>query len=893
MADIKIRFGINEEDGTPVEIDKRYIDSLSSLSETTSDASSIKYGTLENSGNLVVYDRNDYIRNLIHDGIIQTEGTPLNIVVNGNTVQKHISADNTYDKNTKQLSMSLSNKMKEWSVLKFRGFCYPRGPHDSSSRTAYDVLYDVMYTLYGSVWTDTSIFDEMLSEDVIWGNDNYKTTIKEYMSSVVIEYPVIESNRTYRDVIDEFCNMLQLQCYITDDDKVKFVSARPVVDISEIKAIRIPLSSLYSDIEETIIPKNRCEGVELTEFVAKENFNINAPLFTFSEEVAPEWDGVDFDESQTVESFTQLSETLVNRVARVDTYYHSGQFSFPKSENMGLDLILGINVELINKNDTLTQHFEQSNVVLANNLTYDYEFDYISKSPIYYDAKDTSKEFNINLIPDLNTTFQEIKTTAPSVSITQGIGTASASLTDDTTFSFVEYEDSYLCSYKVLCGSLALSFIDTSTSSELYGGSVVGHVNQINIDKKLAERIKITVYGTKRQISFSSQNVSTDNISEKKNSISIPSGKLLQSNTLFDDGSKVSDNIKNTILSDFKKGVPDARFTVSCNNYYYKDGILAIDWSKGETFQNENIVFFDGDLDESGNQRYWKIVGRKFIYDNAPMLEVSVKNVSSIITSLASGLYDSTTKERLYTWQELIDIGYVKVEENGIRINIINDDGILVFPNNATSISSIRPSSRLFGLHIPSSFVGSFTPFSSLQVLEEIKVSKGNAVYDDSGKYNALIYKSANLLVLATRNTDLDVLSHVDVIRESAFSGCIKQQKTVVIPNNIQQIQMQAFSSCSFENFVFGYGNGTIYQNTLSNCQELKSVFIPNNIKTIYCPSVYDSPFLYSNKDAVIYCEAESAPSGWSEYWNSYDANNRLNVKYGYSLETYKNEVGI
>ena len=891
MAEIKILFGSNNEDGSKVEVDKRYIDTLSSISQTTSDPSSINYGSLENSGNVVIYDRNGRIKDLIDEGVIQTEGTPIEIVLNGKTIQHHISTDNTYDKNTKQLTMSLSNKLKNWDILRYKGFPYPKGTVEEAKRTAYDVLFDVMNSLHGGLWEDYSIFDEMLSDFVIWGKDNYKTTIKEYLKSVTIEYPFIEANRTYRDVIDEFCNILQLQVYATQDDKIKFVSARPVMDFKEADIVHIPLSRVFSAIDETILPKNKYDGVEVVEANVENRVNINAPIFTYIEDVFPVWTSVDVAETVTYDSPSTLVEKKEDRVARVDSYYYDGSFYFPKRENLGLVNVLNVNIEKIGEDDVLTQHIEQSKSFELKDVTVAYSFENKTKSEIYKEATNKSKEFNIDIIEKIEPKLKEVKTTAPSADINYKGYSASISLPDETRFSFEEQEDGYICNYHVLCGIVEVSFVDTSLTS--LDGSGTGEVTNVSFKKLLANKLKITVYGNKEEISFKTPEIKPNNSLQRNNTKSFPLMNLLQTNTTYDDGVKVSDSIKETILSDYSNGVPDAKLKISCSDYYDNKGEKIVSLSNGETIQPETLISVEGDFDKNGNQRVWRVTGSKFIYDDGPMLELDVTSVNKVITSLSSGLYKASTKELLYSWKELIDIGDITVEENGIRIDIINNDGILVLPNNATSISFIRVGSRLFGLHIPSSFVGSFTPFSNLYILEEIKVAKGNAVYDDSGKYNALINKPSNILVLATRNTDLDVLSHVDFIAESAFSGCIKQQKTVVIPNNIQQIQMHAFANCSFENFVFGYGNSTIYQSTLSNCQNLKSVFIPNNIKRIYCPSVYDSPFLYSNKNATIYCEAETKPSGWGSFWNYYDENTQLNVKYGYSLDEYKREVGI
>lgn len=888
MADIKIQFGTNDN-GEPVAVGKRFVDKISSLSQTTSDPSSIQYGSLENSGNVVVYDRNGYIKKLIDDEVIQTEGTPVDIVLNGNIVQHHISTDNTYDKNTKQLTMSLGNKIKDWSVLTYKGFPYPKGTVEEAKRTAYEVLYDVMYTLYGSVWTDHSAFDSMLDGFIVWGNADSKTTIKEYLSVVEIEYPYIEAGRTYRDVIDEFCNMLQLQVYVANNE-VKFVSARPIIDSTETKIINIPLKNLYSNVDDVVLPKNKYDGVEMTENYAKENVYVNSSLFTISEEVIPVWEGVDFDEEQTVESVSMQYETLVDRVARVDTYYCSGSFSFPKSKNMGLDLVLGVNIELINEGDTLTQHIEQSTISYANDLTYDYAFDYISKSPLYYDAKDTSKEFDMNLIGGLNQRFQELKTKAPKVSVTQGLGTASAKLNDNTSFSFVESEDSYICTYKVLCGSLALSFIDTSTSTKNYGGSVTGHVKQINIEKKLANRLKITVYGTKREISFSSMDASTENIETKKNKVSLSAGNLVQINTVINKEITVADNIKNTIFSDYSKGVPTAHFTVCCGNYYYRDGTIAIDWSKGQILKCEDLITLDNDFDKNGNQRYWKITGVELVYDNEPLLEIDVIQVTPIETLLPAGLYKAGTNEMLYTWEELLSREYITVKKDdnvgntiiASSTNALNGDlyisGAVDWIGIGAFFNYNKGESNLSAVYLPNSVRG----ISDKAFVNNDKIIKVKLPLSLNKLGSSAFTQCSSL-------QNIIIPAGITVIEDGCFSGCYGFSE-IEIPFGVERIGRDAFGFCINAKSVYIPDSVTSIGNeSLSGLHSVNSIYIPISVV-----EMLGCPFFGNNNPAfTIYCGASEKPSGWSDEWNLYDQGSSkvFNVKWGYTRQQYEEEI--
>lgn len=85
------------------------------------------------------------------------------------------------------------------------------------------------------------------------------------------------------------------------------------------------------------------------------------------------------------------------------------------------------------------------------------------------------------------------------------------------------------------------------------------------------------------------------------------------------------------------------------------------------------------------------------------------------------------------------------------------------------------------------------------------------------------------------------------------------QNETVIIPDEI----------------VF---NGKIYcvkiisASAFANCNKLKKVFIPVNVKEI------EERALSKCRELTVYCEAESQPSGWSHKWNP----NNLPVVWGY-----------
>lgn len=75
------------------------------------------------------------------------------------------------------------------------------------------------------------------------------------------------------------------------------------------------------------------------------------------------------------------------------------------------------------------------------------------------------------------------------------------------------------------------------------------------------------------------------------------------------------------ILRDYADGVKTARVTISCNDYYYTNGELAKDWSKGEIIQVHDLVKVDG------NDLTWRVTGRNFRKTGVPMIDLELQEV--------------------------------------------------------------------------------------------------------------------------------------------------------------------------------------------------------------------------------------------------------------------------
>lgn len=224
------------------DLDKGWIESVESLTQSTSDASSLNYGILANSGSATISDLNGEIEDYVRDGIMPSSNLDVKLLVNGNQIQEHIISDSDYDITKKEFSVSMTNKLTDLGVLKYKGFIYQGEPI-----SLYDLLTDIMSSL------TTQAIDSMMSSD-----------IKSALQKITVEYPAIEYGKTYEELLNEICTLAQLNMICDEDNNYKFYSARPLYSYDE-KIIQIPNSSLVETPNYDLILKNKYDGVEISE----------------------------------------------------------------------------------------------------------------------------------------------------------------------------------------------------------------------------------------------------------------------------------------------------------------------------------------------------------------------------------------------------------------------------------------------------------------------------------------------------------------------------------------------------------------------------------------------------------------------------------------------------
>lgn len=147
--------------------------------------------------------------------------------------------------------------------------------------------------------------------------------------------------------------------------------------------------------------------------------------------------------------------------------------------------------------------------------------------------------------------------------------------------------------------------------------------------------------------------------------------------------------------------------------------------------------------------------------------------------------------------------------------------------------------------------------------LTKVAVEDGNPNYDSRDNCNAVIETKTNKLICGSSITK--------------------------IPNSVRVLGNYCFYEVSFNNMLIPSSVTKIGYSAFTAGSSMTKIFIPKSVTTINAGSVTNSPFRACSPSLVIYCEAESAPSGWEQYWNYYADDKPLIVKYGQTMASTYN----
>lgn len=580
------------------------IDSLSSLSEKTTNPDDITYGVIANSGEFTIVDGNGEIENLIKSGKISSSNVPVEIYVNNKLIQSHITTDSSFDVSQKKLKVNLTNSLSGWDNIQYPGFRYPL-----RSMTAYDLLSQVLSTANLS----NSEITEMLSD------------VHDYLNSINIEYPHIDAG-TLRQTVDKICVLAQICCYKDDNNKIRFKTARPIRDSnSHSKPIRITNQDIMEDSQGELFVKNNFNAVNITEKKVLDNYAEDA-LIAYREEL--------------------IDKTIKNEITSDDILYHLGQgtssiggvtVQYPFVEGVGIYAMIMVRNYYQTGSFTITEE-EFSNISKIDESKFDYSLNYTSQQGSCYARlkKDGQYgwthqfyQFDVSMSDEKTVGYGKLQTDFKfSYTTTGATASTEKKLTDESYIKVTDNgNETWTIYYKILVaqeyatleGQTWANKWDYIEFTNISGGS--GHKYVRNV----ADNFTLQLYGAEQTIVFEDVDVS-DYISSTSVIATVPPNELLQDKTTID-GTKISEVLKRNIHSDYNHGIKTRTVHLFCSNMYYSDGTLAKNWSNGEILSVGDLVFFTNETYSDGSPVYWLVTSRNFKYDGEPYIELQLQEV--------------------------------------------------------------------------------------------------------------------------------------------------------------------------------------------------------------------------------------------------------------------------
>lgn len=950
MPNISIKFKATTSSNDDITITPELLDNVNSLSQMTSDASTIEYGGLANSGSIDIIDNGDYIADLIEDGTLPTANIPVEIYLGDKLIQKHITTDSSYDTDSKEFTTSLSNDIEKFGKLKYQGYDYP-----NESRNAYEMLFDVMAHYYGGTLLNTKYsnflrnlynaifglsanyltddqiydavgnqietstdreltehsieglyiqilgstpsdtmteeqmaqaigqalgiggtvtfptdwnFDDMLSDTIIYGSTNEFGHIYDYMKGITIPYPIIESNQTYIDVINSFCTLVQLHFYINDDGNAMFSSARPMLPLSGAYSndyIVIPESCLEEPFTRDLVLKNKYDGVEVTETSVNDETDIDSLLYTWKSSTSDYTTSGDNDSDNN-------QNNLVQCYARVTTSYYSGTMIFPKISNQNLNQIISVNDKTQENGEyrikySINYIHQTGGVQAPQNFPAGMFFlnpNYTETTEGFGEIRPRDDEGNI--LYNIDASFD-----------IYGVS-VNASLPDETnlgTLNVEEDENNYIINFKVLIGYTKISgSMLNDASSSTTGTSEAYYMKE-------GSSLDVSAYGIKRTISFTDVTNSTDNISTALTVSDISGGgRLLQTGTNYN-GTKVSDLIKNNIISDYESGIKTASVTISGVNYYNNTGELVKNWKNGEIIQPNEVVAVEKQNYKNGSPITWRVTGREFNWDGEPLTTLELMEARKTYPLLS---YTYNSSENGYSVYSVSD----EISGN-ISIPSTYDDGVHGELNvTSIAIQGFRNKTDITGITIPSTIktIGSQafenTGLTSITIPSSV-TSIGSSAFSGTKitsitipntVLGSLYYICQNCQQLTTAIIGSGVTAIYNI-----FQGCNNLQ-SVTLSSGLLTIGEYSFSGCSnLSSITIPNTVTTIGMNAFAGCLGLSEIDIPSSVTTI-AGNQSAGPFWNCSSSLVINCNVYSKPDDWGQYWNYYSLNGKLQTNW-------------
>lgn len=552
-------------------LDKSWIKGVESLSQSTASPNDIFYGILANSGSANIIDRNGEILDYIEDGVLDNSNLPMTIYSNGKEVQYHIINDSDYDTNSITLSIEMNNDLNDWDILQYGGRSL------TSETTAYVVLSDVLLSIN---YTQVEI-DEMLDTEIVYGTENTEGSVKAYLQAITIPYPYLEAD-TMRNTIEKFCNLAQLQVFKNSGNKIKFVSARPVATTTQLSnTLVVPAKNQQSQLKEAKVLKNKYKNP----FVSYSIFTHQNGIFGDVKNITVKEDTGNYED-----------HTFSGKVVKISLY----------------DEVY---------NTIKNPYYNNTEIITRTRVN-----DIYTLTTTYYKTSLSINVPNNVLVNDISSLKFNLKMTAyGSNADTEVFGGGYSPYKTIIYTEILEnsvFQGAVLIENKEIKNNI-ISFDVLIVKGWSVSPSPSGIIPFI-LPTKTIISCDIQLYGDTYSYVF--------NTSEN-NDIEIKGNEILQENTKLEN-TEINSIISDNIINDYVNGISNATITITCGDYYDKNGVKAKDWANGDLINVGDIVRVDKDNNgnsasvyKNGTPRIWRVTGRKFRYAGVPLCDLELQEI--------------------------------------------------------------------------------------------------------------------------------------------------------------------------------------------------------------------------------------------------------------------------
>ena len=596
---------------------------VESLSQSNSNSKGIMYGLVPSTGRarINVFDE---LRDLIEEGIITNNKNAVEIYVDGTKVQHHITTESDYETN-RVLTMEFENH------LSFLENIYG-GRNLTDPMNAYDLLSEVLGTLnYSKIQ-----IDDMLKEEIVYGLTEHGT-IKSYLEKITIEYPYLES-ATYRETLDKFCVLAQLNLLEDDNGNLKFVSARPV-EVKGKDVIVIPVNRQFSSFSKDEFVKNKYVApfVQYSKFISSNN--------TFGDTLSVSYleDNGRLDEGY----LTVVGQsTFATPVTLYDVSANDNNKNSLSEDTIMSDESFKTSVSIKLAKGTIIKDISTIKLSINGNKAG-------TNTQFYTDDSNALKPYNY--LPYKSASFNAI-----------------LDLDDEITQKFSTISISNVSKTKE---QIKFDILFTKPPTKM---KYIGSNSQHEVPYFLSGTLQL--YGEVYDYSMINN--------EKSSDIEINGNELIQDGTLYNNSKKIYELNRDNIVYDYSNGVRTAKVTVGCLDYYNENGELAVNWADREIIKVGDIVRIDRDNNGNSIAKYsngepylWKVVGRNFRYSGVSLIDLQLQEVKLIdryedlekyYVNASVGVGANLILERLSSNVASAPLGKIKVDEPLFYGDVIN-----------------------------------------------------------------------------------------------------------------------------------------------------------------------------------------------------------------------------